>query len=249
MIFARHNLPRYAQVRVSLLLLAAGTAMSALAQSGPKPLSSPSGTVPATTNAHFKQVAPGVFQLGEVKLNRNEKTVAFPAVINLQKGPVEYLLVGAQGKIHESVLRTAAEPYHIHLGMLLLNAKGTPKGSPVDDYSKPVPGDAIAVSVSWQQAGKQRQAAGEDLVFDRKTQVAMSKGEWTYTGSRVIDGTFLAQRDRSMIAIIGDIDALVNNPRARRDQDENWLVNTKDCPELGTPVTVTLRLLPPKKAE
>lgn len=232
-----------------LAILMLGLAVEASAQSGPKPLSNPPGSLAGITNSHFKQVAPGVFQLGDIKLNSQDKTLSFPAVANMKQGPIEYLLVGVQGKIHESVLRTTVEPYHIHLGMLLLNAKGLPKDYVLETYAKPLPGDPISITVSWQENGQTRQVAGEELILDRAAKGAMAKGEWTYTGSRVFDGMFLAQRDRSIVAVIGDIDALVNNPRPRRNQDENWQANTPACPEAETPVIVTFRLLPPKPAK
>lgn len=231
------------------LLAVAGLAASlGLAQSGPKPLANPPATAPGVTNAHFKEVAPGQFQLGQVKLDSKEKTVTFPAIVNMVKGPIEYLVVATQGKVHESVLRTEAEPYHIHLGMLLLNVKGAPPNALVEDYTKPVPGDPITITVSWEANGKAHRIEAETLVYDREAKAAMGKGEWTYSGSRVYEGTFLAQRDRSIIAIIGDISALVNNPRSRRDRDENWQANTEACPPLDTMVEVTLRLPKAKKA-
>jgi hypothetical protein len=216
------------------------------AVAGPKPLANPPNISKEVTNAHFKAIGPGLFQLGQVKLNSGEQTVSFPAFVNMEKGAVEYLLVGTQGKLHESVLRTEVEPYHIHLGMLLLNAKGAPKNALIEDYTKPVPGDPIRITVSWTEQDRKKQLPAEDLVYDIAAKGAMSKGDWTYSGSRVFDGTFIAQRDRSIVAIIGDIDALVNNPRARRDNDENWLVNTNTCPVMDTPVQVTIQLQTPK---
>src|SRR5437868_4254023 len=71
----------------------------------------------------FKEVQPGIFELGSVKINRRERTVSFPAVVNLKAGAMEYFVVSTWGKVHESILRTETEPYHIHAAMLLLGAK------------------------------------------------------------------------------------------------------------------------------
>ena len=98
-------------------------------------------------NLPLKQVGPGIFDLGKVRLNKNDRTVTIPAAINMREGTVEYLLVTTAGKTHESVLRTDAEPYHIHLAMLLLAAKGKGTNEFPADKAKLPPGDLINVQV------------------------------------------------------------------------------------------------------
>jgi hypothetical protein len=73
----------------------------------------------------------------------------------------------------------------------------------------------------------------------------MSAGEWTYNGSMIEDGTFLADQDLSLIAVITDPTALVNNPREGYDNDENWQVRDDKTPPLNTAVQVTITLLNP----
>lgn len=241
-------------MNVSGLIACAGlfcwmAAPAAWTQTGPKPLANPTPINPAVTNAAFERLDEHRFQVGRVILNKTEKTVSFPAVVNMNQGLVEYFCVGVQGKVHESVLRTEVEPFHVHVAMLLLGAKGAPPQELQEDYRKPVPGEPITLTVSWEEEGKKEVRRAEELVWDGANQRAMSRGPWTYSGSRVFDGTFLAQRDRSFVAIIGDIDALVNNPRPRRELDGNWTVNTNTCPPVGTPVTLTLHLAQPAPAD
>jgi len=70
----------------------------------------------------------------------------------------------------------------------------------------------------------------------------MSRGNWVYNGSRIVEGTFLAQRDGSLVSIISDQDALINNPRPGRENDEIWQVNTNTVPPVGTAVQITIKL-------
>ena len=70
----------------------------------------------------------------------------------------------------------------------------------------------------------------------------MSRGNWVYNGSRIVEGTFLAQRDGSVVSIIRDPDALINNPRPGRENDEIWQVNTNLVPPLNTPVELLIQL-------
>src|SRR5438067_13058696 len=69
----------------------------------------------------------GIFELGKIRIDKNTKSATFAASVNMNSGAVEYLLVRAGGKTHESVFVTDAQPYYLHIAMLLLGAKGSAK--------------------------------------------------------------------------------------------------------------------------
>jgi hypothetical protein len=196
----------------------------------------------ASTNLVVRQVGPQTFELGLVRIDKKSGAVTFPAVVNFREGPVEYLVVTSGGKIHESVFRTDVEPRQLHVAMLLLGARGAGTNALPEDPALPLPGEKISVSISWQaDAGKQVHA-GEEFVRDRKRDALLKKGDWVYTGSRLRDDGFAAQQDGSIVSLITDPDALVNNPRPGREDDDSWLADPKDLPPLETPVKVTFRL-------
>ena len=78
------------------------------------------------------------------------------------------------------------------------------------------------------------------------TKTNASRGPWTYNGSRVVNGIFVAQREGSIVALIEDVDALVNNPRPGSDNDQIWQINSDILPPTNTVVEVTFKLEPPK---
>src|SRR3954469_13485921 len=86
-----------------------------------------------STNLPLQQISSNLFQIGTVRLDKSKGTVQFPAQLNMTNGLVEYLLVTTKGKLHESVLKTETEPYHIQLALLLLGAKGLPSTAAVSD--------------------------------------------------------------------------------------------------------------------
>src|SRR5260370_48800 len=99
---------------------------------GPGELPKPPPVVPpkvvkstseSAQHLELKALAPGVFDLGGVILDRQRRTVSFPAVLNPDQGLLEYLLVTDYGKKYESLLSAAIEPYRLHMAMLLLDAK------------------------------------------------------------------------------------------------------------------------------
>ena len=214
-----------------------------------------------TTPPSIREISPGIFQVGGVKLEKAVRRVSFPAKLNMTDGPLEYLLVTTMGKTHESVLKTDIEPHHLQVAMLLLGAKGSqaapltnaPAGGPVTqsqagERNPPLPGEPVLIEVSWTQDGKPQRRRIEELVFNKRAQEPMSKGPFTFTGSRVWQGRFVAQTEGSVIALITDPDAVFNNPRRNRDADDTWIVRQQDVPPVDTAVEVSITVLPPEKA-
>lgn len=206
----------------------------------------PSGDVPvASTNATVVKVGPGRFQIGEVRIDQPQRTVSFPATVNLRDGNIEYVVVAVTGKTHESIFKTTAQPQHVQIALLLLGARGATNALP-EDPAQPLPGTPAAIEIRWTEAGGKTQAFGADVfIQDRRAQKALASGNWVYTGSRLREDGFAAQVDGSIVSLITDSDALVNNPRPGREDDDNWLVRTNQLPALGQPVEVTIRLLQP----
>ena len=209
----------------------------------PRPLRAGTNAPPLTasvTNAPLREVEPGVFQLGGVRLDKARRALSFPAEVNMTAGPVEYLIVHRTGKVHESVLRTEVEPYHIHLAALLLQPRPFPVNTNEGLAARVITGPAARITARWSADGASHEAPGEAWVFNVQTRSAMAAGDWTHNGSRVIGGTFLAQRDGSIASVITDPDALLNGMRPGRDRDDLWEVNTRAVPPLNTPVQVTI---------
>ncbi len=202
----------------------------------------PANSSLALSNAPLRRLDEGRYALGLVQLDKNRRTVTFPCEVNMTEGVVEYALVHRTGKVHESVLKTDVDPAQIHLACLLLTPGHSPEG-PRETIAPPdLTGPRIRIWAQWTVLGVEKQVALEDLVSNTLTRSRMSRGPWVYNGSRVVEGTFLAARDGSIVAIIADPDALVNNPRPGRDDDEIWTVNRALVAPVGTQVQVTFAL-------
>jgi hypothetical protein len=183
-----------------------------------------------------------------IHIDKASHSVTFPAEINMKSGPLEYLLVNRKGKTHESLLSTDIEPYDLQVAMLLLGIKpaaaanSQPPGQITREYLSTAPelvGEKISITLAWPG----HRVAVENLIWDLDTNAVMTPGPWTYNGSEMYDGKFLAQIDGSMAALVRDSGALMNNPRPGNDDDQIWEPYTKDVPPVGTAVDVTLKLL------
>lgn len=182
---------------------------------------------------------PGKFQIGKVTFDLRKREVSFPAQVNLRDALIEYAVVGKTGKRHESLLMTEADPVHIHLAMLLLGAKIPP---PKSKDKVPSPGQAINILISWQKDGKEQTGRLEDWIIVGEDKLPAGKGKWIYNGARIENGHFTAAADQSVVALILDIHALVNNPRTGNENDEIWFPHEIKIPPLGTKVQVTFQL-------
>jgi hypothetical protein len=82
----------------------------------------------------------------------------------------------------------------------------------------------------------------EELIVSRATGKPLSRGPWFFNGSNFSEGAFTAQRDGSLISIRIDPDALINNPRPGREDDDLHVANAELIPSTGTKVEITVRL-------
>ena len=81
-------------------------------------------------------------------------------------------------------------------------------------------------------------------VHNEVTKEPVGEGAWTYTGSKVIDGYFLATEDGAIAAIYRYDGALCNAFNAGSDNDELWYPIPEKVLPLDTEVVAILRPLP-----
>ena len=209
---------------------------------------------PAPTSTAVPETNATVFKIGGITVDKRARAVRFPAMVQLDNGPLEYLLVTEEGKTHESLFATKISPSKLHIAMLLLGAspaqeiKELPGGqinvASLKDAPEPK-GDKVEILVSWKENGQDRKVHAEEWVQNKNTQSAMTPGPWIYTSSSIFKGTFLAEEEGSIIALVTDPVALINNPRPGHNDDTTWNVLKGKVPPVNTPVEITIQFLTP----
>lgn len=204
---------------------------------------------PARAETPMREISKGCFQIGEVRLDKGARTVSFDGEVNMKGGPIEYLLVTDGGKTHESLLTTRIDPSDLHVSMLLVGASDSGRvtapppmrvtGESLKKVAK-LRGTNIDVLVCWTIGSAQQEMRVEDMIL--RNDGVVERGPWLYTGSVIYDGRFLARTEGSLISLITDPAALVNNPRPGADNDQIWSVRSSKVPAVGTAVEITLRL-------
>ena len=202
---------------------------------------------PPTTSEEWKNSASKLiektgdhtFRVGIVQCDRVARTLTIPARVNAREGLIEYALVTRQGKVHEALLSTEAQPLHVQMAALLLGI--SPQPGTGQSYE-------VMIEVEWASNGPKRKVALEDLMTLAKgsprdvSGATMARGPWKFTGSQIDLNGFAATREGSVIALIEDPAALIENPRPGREDDSLHVPNAAAMPGTGAPVSVCIRL-------
>ena len=192
------------------------------------------------------KIKDGVYKFGSVIIDRKLNSLSIPSISNQVNGLVEYGIVHEDGKIHESLFRTKVRPQILHTSLLLLKAK--PVGTFFDnlwsekpkliDYSK----DCFEISVFWENNGTKLEKKIEKLSINQIRKGNVEKKSFIFTGSRMVEGTFLAESSGSILAIYADDNAILNNSDYDSANDDVWIANEKEMPPLELPVTIRFNL-------
>ena len=150
-----------------------------------------------------------------LSLDRAKRQVVIPAVVELQKGPLEFFLCSKGAKDHETVLTTTARPATLHAALLAL---GLTAGRPGRWVTPPAGGDAVFVSpagamvdieLRWTGAdGKARRVAATDWLSQANKKIKAGDLKWVFVGSDFLDD------DRYWADVEGMFISLANFPAA-----------------------------------
>lgn len=177
-----------------------------------------------------------IFQIGDITINKADRFLSIKGQINMVDGLVEYLACNPSGKLHESVLLLFAEPYHIQVALLLLGL--TPGDKPIEfqgALESPC-GDPVKILVSWVENNKILEFSPEHLVSNIGNKQIMDKADWVFSGSKILEGQYMAQVEGSIAAIFHDPFAIIDHRNITGSDDRMFYANKDILPSVGTPV-------------
>ncbi len=192
------------------------------------------------------------FKIGEISFDSAKREIRFPAAINMTQDLLEFALVHQNGKVHESLLKTAVSPTDLNVAFTLLRYKPSPElyagpSSPEDPTEKfpVVPEDVkkaarITLEVEWQDGDRLRKVPINEWIQHTSTGSAMPAGPWVYGGSEVVDGKFPPEATGDIAAIYRSQSSLINYPGKDNGDDTVWFVFPKRVPPIDSKVTVII---------
>lgn len=225
-------------ILTGLMILQAGAQEEAKADPKPKPA--------------VKRIGESRFRLGEIEFDSKSKEMFVPVVVNMREGgPIEYVLVHENGKVHESIFTTKASPLDLQIVMNLLSYKAG-AGDIFDSFlaeelrekeagKKEDRGDPVTVLFRWKAGEEEKETPAASLVIDGEKAEPMSQEPWVFTGSKTEGGNFMAEAEGSIIAVYLDHLSIFNMTREGAEIDERWGANGDLIPETGTKGTLVLK--------
>lgn len=186
----------------------------------------------------------GSYQFGPIDIDQKNREFSFPAVCNQTSGLVEYALVHEDGKTHESLFRTKVSPKLIHASLLLLKEKPQPAFFKFVEENSPklIQMPEIEIMVEWEHNGSNHKTSINSMVLNQTDNRELSESAFVFTGSKVVEGTYLAEMDGSIIAVYHDNRATLNSRDLNSNSDDVWIANESKMPPKNLPVLVRFQL-------
>ena len=219
-----------------------------------------------------------VFAAGGIHLDRDAGLVAFGSQVLVTNELLEYLLVGAAGAAHESLLVTDVTPSLINAAILSLgvepgqNARYELKdpapteaelraGAGTHDLVLPE-GDGLLPYLAWREGAETYLLRAEDALCNLAEGRTMRRHRWVYLGSRFEtprgggEEIYVADVEQNLmnLAIFSETASLMTGALPECQHQTIWRANAWLLPPSGQPVMLILakdRLveLPPDLAE
>ena len=208
----------------------------------PPPVAQPDP--PAYKIPSIEKMGNGVFRIGGVVINKQEKSLSFPALVNMDAGLLEYLIVYRSGKTHESLLRTDISPYTLQVAFMLLGFEGTDKRLTGQGSQETPKGEPVRITLSTVAGKPTAPFPVEQWLSNRtgETTTEVAPLNWVFCGSYVNPfGEFMSQATGSIAAIWHDPVALIDNASPGGESNRIWYVKQGTVPAVGTTDTVTIR--------
>ncbi len=221
-----------------LALALGGAVLCGRLSAGPSPR--PAAPKPATRPAAAD---------GKPVLHRAKRQVILPAVVQLQKGTLEFLLCVKGAKDHETLLVTKVPPSALHASLLALGVMPgrpgrwttPPGGQPVFEPAK---GARLDVTLRWKDPkGRAREMPARQWLLAAGKETRPSDVRWVFVGSDFLDdGRYWADVEGLHISVANFAASVVDVPFKSSAENAflEFACNDKAVPAKGTPVQVVI---------
>ncbi|MBR4221056.1 MAG: hypothetical protein IKR81_07875 [Victivallales bacterium] len=146
--------------------------------------------------AGVKKMPDGTLLVAGITIRPEAKELAFPAEFNLEAGALEVIIAHPHGRIHEALLVTKIPALQIQAMLYALGAKN---GARLPDQATPQ-GTLVDIFIEWKdEKGTLQRKPIENWILDRRTEKPAIQQGWTFVGSVVKEGRFLADAEGNLV--------------------------------------------------
>lgn len=238
----------FLSIAVSILLLLASCnsveLSSSISDNSTPPLSTKQ--IPPLTPSELRvlklmggKVLPsGDLAIGKVKVLRRSRELAFPAEACVTVGDLEVLICTERGRAHESLLKTAVDPYNVQLALLLL---GGVNGSRLNSASGTTPTQGTLMDISIRLPGGTSFPI-ERWIKNKRTLKNKKRIGWVFVGSSFAgDKSCLATKEGNVVNTWSFGNTILDNPAQTGDSDDFFEAFTENIPNDAEKVTVIMK--------
>ena len=248
------------QARLRLTLAALcflGGAPVVLSQGPPPPKPPPANE----KKAPITKTGDNTYEMGGIQFNSATREIRIPTKVNMTEGVIEYALVTENGKTHESLLNTKVRPFDVNVAMLLCHYEPhagdiiqllrdpTPELKTMAAKKMEKPGaNHVLLTVEWSDKDGKHTAPIGKWIHNERENKTLDLPFWIYNGSDMGDGIFMADGDGSFISVHFDLVGIIGSNAKWLGDDNNWQLETKAIPPVGSPVTLIISPAPSAKS-
>lgn len=208
----------------------------------------PPAVAPPAAPPAVERLGPSLFRVGGISVNAATHEVSIGGTIN-DVVTLEFVANTKGGmKAYESALTLDTTAVAFNTALILIGLDKSHARVPTRHFDPAIPeGDPVAIGIDVAAAnGKPAlHLAPEELLFDKRLNRSLEKGDWVYTGSMVFpDGRYLAEMDGVLIGFVHSPAPVIENPRGigvSRYGDIVLNPNLGLTP--GLPVTLTVKAI------
>jgi len=208
----------------------------------PVPATPPAASKPAPTPSQpdVLDLGGGRYRVGSIEVDKNARSFTVPGVLNLVEGPLEYIAcVRKAMKAYETLVELDCNAYEFNVACLLIGLDPKKSTVPKRHFDpEPAKGDAVSVTIEWQDNGQAKRFAPEKLI--KGGEAALPKGDWVYTGSTILeDGRYLAELMGPVIGFVHDPAPIIEHSIGAHSTGYGVLVpDAEVLPAKGTPMRI-----------
>ncbi len=184
---------------------------TARAQQPQPPFNNPE-SIP-TTPAAVAKLGPGLFRIGEIKVDTTKREASVPGKVNAVQ-TLEFVANTRGGmKAYESALTIDTTAVTFNAAMLMIGLDKEHARVPTQHFDPVAPqGDRVALWIDWTRRDEHVRTPVEQLLFDSESHQTVPASDWVYTGSVFLQEGLTPRSTRYLADIDGVLIGFVHSP-------------------------------------
>ena len=180
-----------------------------------------------------------------------KKRVVFKGIFCLERGALEFVIVGDAGKNHETVVQVNSAPLDISFALLVCGFPYSASYRIVQREDgttrRMFYGQAVDIFFEYEENGIMKRKPARTFIKNAKTNDLIAEVPFIFTGSRYVtdpqtgNKLFLANIERNIAAVFFDPASILNTPLNTGYDDTYYIIKEDVIPKKQTPVLVILQ--------